>query len=150
MINANKELPRLTPGIAYAGPEFAGCVNSGRRPVIKVPAIRSCGGRKKSLGWILVGDETECDLGWWGHEDFKWLYSGKRGKHPTRRLWKFRGRATAISKFQSLIDVVLGFNQSIREGATKARNKIAQAKKTGDHNAWIEGHLELNDAIGIE
>ena len=146
-MNAAAELPRLKPGAAFAGPEFAGCVNSGRRPVIKVPACRSGDGpgRLESLGWIIVGDEVECDTGWWSREDFGWFLSDRRGKHPTRRLWKFRSRGAAVSRFQSLVDAVLDFNGAARSERRRLEADLSAAVARGDASGVTEAALALND-----
>ena len=132
-MNVHESIKRLTPGKIWKGPEWFGCVNSGNRPTLTTPAIFR-GSRKKSIGWIFVGSEMDVAevLGrsCFGHSktDIDWMFGDKGGKHPTKRVWKFKGRQGALNKFQKLIDDVLDFNTREREELQAARNGTIEDK----------------------
>ncbi len=117
---------RFAPGRNLVGPEYSGCINSGRRPAIRVPATRTGkNNRLESIGWFVVGDESDVDLAirWNG----PWVVGPKRGKHPSLRAWKFRGRAAALEKFLELSRAVCEFNVKLLVEARAARIEAASS-----------------------
>lgn len=130
-MNANELVGRMTAGRGWLGPEWFGCCGTGTRPKLSCPKVAG-----KKFEWILVGPEMELD-GVMGNspissrissEDMAWLLSDKSGKHPTKRVWKFKGRQGAINRFQKLIDDVLAFNNRERELAKAARTASLEDK----------------------
>lgn len=131
---------RLTPGRNLVGPEYSGCFNSGRRPSIRVPATRTGkGNRLESIGWIVVGDEADVDQAI--RSDGAWVVGSTRGKHPSLRVWKFRGRAAAVEKFLALSRVVCEFNVRLLAEAKAARVEASSA----DPRRALAGAMRLLD-----
>lgn len=131
---------RMTPGRNMVGPEYSGCFNSGRRPSIRVPATRTGkNNRLESIGWFVVGDESDVDMAirWNG----PWVVGPKRGKHPSLRAWKFRGRAAALEKFLELSRGVCEFNVRLLVEARAARIEAASS----DPRRAIAGAMRLVD-----
>jgi hypothetical protein len=92
---------RLTAGKSWLGPEWYGCMNTGCRPMLRVPTLDF-----ESTGWILVGDESDVREVTATPEGVRWLLRKETGKREFKRVWKFRTRAAALRKFQELIDKV--------------------------------------------
>lgn len=119
------KVPRLKPGYGFAGPEYAGCCNTGARIVIL---------RQISSKRYLVGKQSSVD----NMDSRAYLLF-----HPTRRkhngIWTFKTRTPAVKKFHELNQQVLDYNADIR----RKHAELQEAKKRGDLEAVNRLALEL-------
>lgn len=114
-------VPRLSKGKAFAGPEYAGCCGTGKRPVIV---------HSKAAGRYLVGTEFAIDT-----LRMKAILESKQRifRSGSETLWAFKSRKPAVAKFLELCRPVEEYNAKMR--AERARLK-AQATR-GDIGAAI-------------
>lgn len=98
----------------YVGPEWFGCINTGRRPMLWHWS-------EKNNNIFVVGWELDVksifDLYYKDREMVFWLFNNRFGKHKKKDCWKFRTRQTALKKFQALCDKVDSFNETEKEKA---------------------------------
>jgi len=132
-VNANDiTVPALRKGKGLLGPEYAGCCNSGTRPLIM---------RSKVLdGDFWVGPELYVSDA--RHVAIREFYrlNGKRRRvyriGKRRRVYRFKSRAPAVAKFRELCAEVLRFNDGIR----REREQAAECSRRGDV-VGAAGHL---------
>ena len=120
------EIPKLKLGQGYLGAEFAGCINSGQRAVMF---------RSKVWKSYLVGTESDLYDVRNTRAGVNALAEGKRSIQvgSGRKVYQFKSRQAAVTKFRQINQRVLDYNAAARERASKA----AEAAKNGDFGtAW--------------
>lgn len=140
-IDVSQTVGRITPKSYFAGPEFSGCSNSGRRPVIRGVGF----GGDRRLKLIVVGAELDVREAFKTNDGCRWLVGGPRPKwHRDQgvKVWRFKTRGPALRKFQELVDEVTDFNDAVRAERDAALAKLRNAK---DHGAYSEAVLALSD-----
>lgn len=118
----NVILPRLVKGKYWAGPEWAGCCNSFRRPVILRCHITS----RYLVGW-------ESSVHALRPVVIRTVNNQRVFRTKGEELWAFKGRKAAVSHFSKLCREVLAFNDNVR------RDKAAdlEAARRGDIGAAL-------------
>lgn len=106
------QVPRLSKGKGYKGPEFYGCCNTGMAPAIF----------HSRTGKYIVGPEMRCRD---AMRDFVLLGNKRTVGTGRDKCWIFKGRAGAVKRFMSLCGAAILMNDKIRkehiETAAKAR-----------------------------
>ncbi len=115
------KVPRLERGAGYRGPEHYGCCNTGLAPAIF----------HSRTGKYVVGPEIPCRD---AMRECACL-SNKRtwGTDPRRKVYIFKGRAAAVSKFLALCGAQILQNHEIR----LEHIKTARAAAAGDMAAVL-------------
>lgn len=118
----NVILPRLNKGKCFIGPEWAGCCNTFRRPVILHCHIT----RRYLVGW-------ESSMHVLRAEVVRTVSNKRVFRTKGEELWAYKGRKAAVAHFSKLCREVLAFNDKVR------RDKAAdlQAAKRGDIGAAL-------------
>ena len=118
----NVKLGRLTNGSGFLGPEYYGCANTARRPVI-------C----RFGGKYIVGVEYDVST-----LRIRSIGSNKRIiREGQSIIWAFKSRGPAVAKFTELCREVMKFNKETREAHLRDR----EAAQRGD----LEAALRLGD-----
>ena len=136
-------VPRLKTNQGLLGPEWLGCINSGRRPLIYKTINKT----------YLVGyqfDVERCRENYlWITEPGRKLQYKSRGKGKKRTeichtpVWHLKGRAAAIKKFHEMSQVVMDSNGRELEASLKDLDTL---KKATIHSAvGMEAALNLGD-----
>ena len=119
-------VPRLAQGKGYKGPEHYGCFNTGMAPAIF----------HSRTGKYVVGPEIPCrDAMRAGMT----LFAKVRivGTYLRRKVWIFKGRKAAVSKFMALYGAIILENadtarRHAEARAAAARGDVAAALSLGD------------------
>jgi hypothetical protein len=122
-------LPRLTKGTIFGGPEYYGCMNTGRRPAIL---------RDRVTGRYIVGAHMDVE----GareriFRDTLNKVNRRIYKVGEKRVYAFKGRKAAVAKFTELCRAVMAWNEKTRE----AHRRDLEAAKRGD----MEAAMRLSD-----
>lgn len=129
----------LTPGKGYGGPEYAGCINSGHRPIIRRVHDQNLG-----RVVIIVGPQSYAQQ--LSREAMSAIIEGKRFCGTgNSRIYFFRSRKPAMQKFLALCEVVLKFNDGVRRDTADARRKLSSK----DPSKMVEGAFALRDLGGL-
>ncbi len=115
------KVPRLDKGKGFKGPEFYGCFNTGLAPAIF----------HSRTGKYVVGPEIPCREAMQAGA----CHDSKRtwGTDPRRKVYIFKGRAAAVSKFLALCGAQILQNHNIRV----EHIKTARAAAAGDIGAAL-------------
>jgi hypothetical protein len=126
--NGNVILPRLVAGGKfYMGPEWAGCSNTGARPV-----ILKC----KYSDRYLVG--TENSMRELHPVVVRTIKNQRVFRAKGVELWAYKGRKAAVAHFSKLCREILNFNDKVRREratdiAAAQRGDIGAALRLGDY-----------------
>lgn len=112
------KLGRITKGSGYLGPEYYGCIGTGRRPLIY---------KSKVSGKFFIGPEMDV-------QETINKYKNHIGRRKVGNVFIFKGRKAAVAKFQELCDKVTEWNSQERQRAATLRDKA----RSGDMAAFIE------------
>jgi hypothetical protein len=107
-------VPRLTLGKGWLGPEALGCCGTGTRPAIY---------RSRATGKYVVGPENDCD---YVLQNWKLIGSNKRiHKVPYgRTVWVFKTRKPAVAKFAELCEERKQLNERLRKDYLEEQQQL--------------------------
>jgi hypothetical protein len=109
------QVPRLAKGAGYKGPEHYGCCNTGMAPAIF----------HSRTGKYVVGPEIPArDAMRAGMTLFAKVRTV--GTDPRRKVWIFKGRKAAVSRFLVLCGAAILVNADMARQHTEARQKAAR------------------------
>ena len=129
-----KPVPRLKPGWMFKGPEFTGCFNTGKRPVIF---------RLGSEGYdykYIVGPQLDVELNL--VKIYMNLRKGFKGRKMTvgdnDMVWAYKTRNSALKKFNEMRQVVVDYNEREKR---EIEEKLQKSK---------EGNVEATLSLGLD
>lgn len=105
-------VPRLAKGKGYKGPEFYGCFNTGTAPSIF----------HSRTGKYVVGPQLRCQDAMY---DGLTLFNQRVHGEGNQRVWIFKGRKAAVTKFLGLCQVAEAVNRDMAARHAEARRKAA-------------------------